>query len=45
MRYDFLVAGRAWLDDFPGENISVDDGERVRRLGEDRGYGGFAGRD
>ena len=39
------VAGGAWLDDFSGEEVGVDDREGVGGLGEEAGDGRFAGCD
>ena len=42
---DLCVGAGARLDDLAGEEVGVDDGEGVGRLGEEGGDGGFAGRD
>jgi hypothetical protein len=43
--YNRVIAGGSWFHDFAGELVGIDYGERVRRGGEKRGDGGFAGCD
>lgn len=45
MADDGCEAGGVWEDDTAGEDVGVDDGEVVRRGGEDGRDGGFAGGD
>jgi len=45
MGEDFIVACGSWFNDFPRQHVGVDYGEGIGWLGEDRGDGGFAGRD
>jgi len=35
MRDDFIVACGTWLDDFAREEVGIDYGEGIGRLGED----------
>lgn len=44
MRDDGVVCWLVWKDDDSGEEIGVDYGDVVRRLREEAGDGGFAGR-